>query len=509
MANWVEVADPIVQEPPAAPIGRRLFETTNDAVRAAANAASFGMADRLQGATDYGLGIAPSYGTGVDAQVKESLAARERSPYASVAGDTAAILAMPTRGGAIARGLGGGGLARAAGYGGEGAAIGAAQGAGNVYTGNPEDYAKGAAMGGVFGGLTGAVGGAAFAPRPNVSAIKPPSGEDLKAAADKGYDLLRRNQTPYSATHLAAEADRLQQFLYDRGFNQTYSPHTWELLNKMRQGAQRPNGMITPANIDSIRQGVNRISKGPGADVDRESARHVRDALDNFMTNPPQGAVPAGFEPQARQAAELAKFARGNHAAYERDKTLDAMEEAAKLTASGQHSGMNYGNILRQDVRNLVNPKYPQRARGFSDEEREVLTNVNAGGPVMNTARFAGNYLGGGGGLGALAATGGALGAIQSNADPTISSVGALAAPAVGLALRAGTNRGTRNAFAQAMELSRTRSPLYEYQQRAAGYPRTVPGPSLLSGGSTATGRDVLALEMLRQLQRQEQESAP
>lgn len=500
--DWRTVGrDPIVQEPPAGPLARRLWETTNDAVRAAAGDISFGMADRLQGATDYGLGLAPSYGAGVAAQVKETLAGRERSPYATIAADAAAMAALPTRGGAIARAYGAGPVARATGYGAEGALVGGAQGAGNVYTGNVEDYTKAATLGSLFGGLSGAAGGAALAPRPDVSAVVVPKGQALFKAKELGYDALRKNQTPYSAEHFAAEADRLQQFLYDKGFNPTYSPQTWQLLARMRQGSQQPGGIITPANIDSIRQGVYRIPNSDAAAMDRESARHVRNALDNFMVNPPPGAVRPGYETHAQQASKLADFARGNNAAYERDKTLSAMLEAADLGAAGKASGLNFGNTLRQSTRSLVDPRYPWRARGFGPE-REALVGVNAGGPLLNTARWGSNYLGGGGGLAALAATGGAVGALQSNADPTISSLAGVAAPAVGLALRLGTNRGTRKAFENVMETSRARSPLYEKQLQAAGYPM-MPGPSALSSGTTASGRDFLTLEMLKQLQGQ------
>src|SRR6187399_507886 len=70
-------------EPVAVPAGAsggwgetlgRWGQTADDAVRAAANAVTFGMADRLAGLT----------GGGTDAQVKLSEEARKRSPYASI-----------------------------------------------------------------------------------------------------------------------------------------------------------------------------------------------------------------------------------------------------------------------------------------------------------------------------------------------------------------------------------------------------------------------------------------
>src|SRR5262245_50429425 len=66
-------------------------QTADDAVRATANAMTFGMADRLAGY----LG-----GEGTDAEVAKSAAARERSPVASIAGDVAGSVALPSFGAA-------------------------------------------------------------------------------------------------------------------------------------------------------------------------------------------------------------------------------------------------------------------------------------------------------------------------------------------------------------------------------------------------------------------------
>jgi len=132
-------------------------QTADDAVRAAANAITFGMADRLAGLTSAG---------GTDEQVRLSEEARKRSPYASIAGDVGGAVMLPGIGGRqLAARYGGGLLARGAGYGAEGAVLGAAQGAGNTYTGKPIDYITSAGTGGLMGGVLGAGMGAAFGPR--------------------------------------------------------------------------------------------------------------------------------------------------------------------------------------------------------------------------------------------------------------------------------------------------------------------------------------------------------
>ena len=153
---------------------KNVLQTTDDAVRAAANAVTFGGADRLAGAMG-GLTSGKGYGAGVDEEVALSEAARKRSPYASIAGDVTGAVALPGFGAArLAARYGGGALARALAYGGTGAATGAAQGAGTTYTGNPEDYLKNAVLGGAIGAPLGAAGGAIFGRRPAVSAARTP-----------------------------------------------------------------------------------------------------------------------------------------------------------------------------------------------------------------------------------------------------------------------------------------------------------------------------------------------
>ena len=113
------------------------WDTANDFGRAVSNAATFGMADRAKAGIEYLKGNAPSYGEGVDLQAKATEVARERSPYASIAGDVYGSFAVPTLGAAgLATRMGGGALARGAAYGATGAATGAAQGAGAPIAGN-------------------------------------------------------------------------------------------------------------------------------------------------------------------------------------------------------------------------------------------------------------------------------------------------------------------------------------------------------------------------------------
>lgn len=130
--------------------------------RLAGNSLTFGMGDRARavGQNLWGEG-ATSYEDALKQQVARTQAIRDEDPVRAVVGDiTGGVVgALPTLGmggvlpvgRAIAQPL----LRRSLAAGAEGAVLGAAQGAGNTYTGNPMDYVKNAAGGAALGGVLG------------------------------------------------------------------------------------------------------------------------------------------------------------------------------------------------------------------------------------------------------------------------------------------------------------------------------------------------------------------
>src|SRR5574343_1890852 len=129
-------------------------------VRLAANGATFGLADKFAGGMDAMTGRAPSYDAGVKAQRAETEKIRQEQPGLATAGEVTGGLAGGVglmRGGLTVAGrVGPNLLPRVIGFGGEGAAYGAAHGAGNTYSENAKDYVeaakKGATVGAVIGG---------------------------------------------------------------------------------------------------------------------------------------------------------------------------------------------------------------------------------------------------------------------------------------------------------------------------------------------------------------------
>jgi len=128
-------------------------------VRMAASGATFGLADKFAGGMDALTGRAPSYDAGVKAQRAETEAVRQAAPgpaaVAEAVGGLGTGVGLIKSGVTLAGRTGARLLPRVMGYGTEGAAYGAAHGAGNTYSDKASDYIDAAKTGGALGLVTG------------------------------------------------------------------------------------------------------------------------------------------------------------------------------------------------------------------------------------------------------------------------------------------------------------------------------------------------------------------
>jgi hypothetical protein len=134
--------------------------------------------------------------------------------------------------------------------------------------------------------------------------------------------------------------------------------------------------------------------------------------------------------------------------------------ERAEGRAQAANSGRNFDNTLRQKAEGIL--EKPKEISGLSDAELAALDRVVQGGAGRNTARYIGNLLGGGGGLGQafMAGLGAAPGAMTGN--PVLAVVGAGAPMAIGSGAKAIANALAKRDLRSVDELMRKRSPLYE-----------------------------------------------
>ena len=488
---------------------KNVGQTVDDAVRATANAITFGMADRFAGAME-GAATGKGYKAGVDEQVKLSEAARERSPYASITGDVVGSVALPGFGAAgLSARLGGGTAARALGYGVTGVGTGAAQGAGNTYSGNASDYAKNALIGGALGGALGSAGGAVFGRGPATPRAQAPTENSLYNAKQAGYGALGRSGARYEQPALAARGDEIERQLLAERYHWRDSPGTWRAIEEAR-GQAAPGqlntgygGVVDPANIDFIVKGLNRIPKTEATATDRASAGIVKRSLNDFIENPPPGAVLPGTEAEAARAALLARNARGDYGAYKRVQQINELINNAANTAGATHSGLNLQNELRKGVRTFVKEKgglSPASKAGFTPAERAALTDYTRGTNVTNLLRGTSAAMGGGGGIGvpiaaaAFGAGGGAAGQYFKD-DPGVGTALGVMTPIVGMGLRRAGNRRADREINEMRDMIARRSPQFAYRQLMQ--PGTVPGAG--SPRAAKGVRDALALELLLQ----------
>jgi hypothetical protein len=500
-------AAPIPAGPPSVPISGNPFEMEGvrqapppatllgnaaDVAKAASNTFTFGMRDRLGGVQRALTGEAPSYSEGVNQENVDTAMRRERSPYLSVAGDVAGGTAqafVPGAGvigrtaGAALGGAGRGALpsiARMAGYGVEGGVLGAAQAAGHTYTGNPEDYARNAMVGGAFGAAVGAPFGhfADVAPR---SMAPTPNSQQLKASASERYTDTHDVPIDYHADQFRSALDSLQRHLY-RVTDPDKSPSVFNTIESGRTGrlqADPAAPTVTPKDIDALRQRLTGVNE-PGA-------RQMREFLDRFMGSPIAQA--SGTDAQRNRVTQILNDARGDYRAGKRTQTVEETNQYAEDRAATANSGANSGNTYRQKLVALLNPKSAE-GKWYTPEEKADIRRVTGGEGITDTMRSTGNFLKGI--TGQVAAGGGVAGALATG---DMTPLWGMAAYPVGAAIKGIGNRMTADSAHQLADRMAQRSPLY--REWAAVSP-TVAGPGL--GNTAEAARNALTLQMLEQL---------
>jgi hypothetical protein len=254
----------------------------------------------------------------------------------------------------------------------------------------------------------------------------------------------------------------------------------------MRASTAIPGGGNTPAEIERIRQGINKIPFTPERAADRSAGREVKQAIDEFYANPPLGAVRTGTEAEAATAAETADLARKLHGAARRGQAWDNIVHDAELATQNPRSGVSFPEAVWAGVRNLEKSDRPgamPKLAGYSDAEKAALEKIAYPGFGQRALRGASNMLGGGthglvnpftlaaGGAGTGYGLGYAIGA-----DPTTTAMIGAAGPLTGLGARIASNRMANKAIQEASDIIHQSNPLYDYRVMTSG---TKPGGGL------------------------------
>ena len=286
-------ADPLLAQQPNGGWGASILSHLHGASRTLDDLATFGFADKGQGALDQAIGSGPS-----TAQLRaDTNAAYAANPAIVNAGLGAATYGMGPGELGIATRLGGGVL----GSGAEGLTAGALAGAGKsdpqTWGGLGKDALTGGAIGGVTGLGLGAVGKYVLNPIVNAVANKVGSATGplsqpaditatAKAAKDAAYGAL--DQPKYDQTELMNHLDDIKSDLYANDPDGTLpksAPRSMKAFNDLyTQTATAPYKTQTASSILTAIQKLDSV-QGHSAGAENDVAPFLQDRLSSIFDN--------------------------------------------------------------------------------------------------------------------------------------------------------------------------------------------------------------------------------
>lgn len=299
--------------------------------------------------------------------------------------------------------------------------------------------------------------------RPNV---EPPSEEALLKAGGDGLNAIREMGVDYSVPAVQDAVRGIRAELYEKGLREQTAPTTHSLLKDFDADGTIATAADLMAARQAFRQAAKKVDENRKPTPDAVAAMRVIAGLDRFIKDPGMDGVLSG---PAEAVSAALKRANANYAAGKRSGTITRPATNAERRAEASNSGFNIDNTIRQRIASLL--ENPKKLAGFKKSEVDELEAVVSGNRTRNTSRWIGNYLGGGGGLGAMLTTGAGV-AVGSGAG--FAAGGAIGGPlgaviplATGVSAKALGNTLTKRAISNADKTLRKRSPLYEDMQQA------------------------------------------
>lgn len=285
------------------------------------------------------------------------------------------------------------------------------------------------------------------------AAEKAPTIEALDAAAKAGFQHPEVASLSVKPKAIQDWSDAFKASLTDAGLDENLAPKTWAILRGADKAAPS-SAVVTGNNLQSLRRTFGRAAGTPDPS-EKLAASKAIEALDKLIEGGITPEMVLRGDPSL--VASVWADARGNYAAARRAERLNEAVGKAELQAAGAGSGANIDNATRQQLKSILNN--PKARRGYSGEELKMMHQIVKGSYTGDAARAIGNMLGGGGGIGTLAA--GATGASAGAAThgPIGAAVGAML-PVVGFVAKKIANAITDKNVAKLNELVRARSPL-------------------------------------------------
>jgi hypothetical protein len=313
-----------------------------------------------------------------------------------------------------------------------------------------------------------------------------PSAERLKEIGGKGMDATRAMGVIYDPSAVQARLGATISQMKQDGILASAVPRAMGSVKMLATNQAIPISDLMAARSALQKTAIATKVSNP---TEGEAVGRLIDAIDGIISDP--SVAIAG---PAVQASRIHKDARGNYAAAKRSEQLFGIDNPygaptrglagkAQLRANATASGMNMDNLIRQKVATLLSD--PKQVSGFTKTEIGLLETVANGTAPRDAIRWVGNYLGGGGGLGATASSvAGAVGTGIATGDPLLATLAFAAPPTLGAGAKALANKLTMAALRRADEAVRMRSPYFSSAVaagRAVRPPASPVNPLLMS----------------------------
>jgi len=334
------------------------------------------------------------------------------------------------------------------------------------------DYARG-------GGRAAEARRAWEASRPPATMAPQELPQGLRDSSREAYRFSERSPLEYHPDSMNDYTSRARAYVqspyHGNGtFSPEKAPEVYTTLQRFEEAFPRGgNRPVTATDFDTLRQQLRGLS-GPNGPAGRQAV----DVLDTYMLRPPQGMLTRGTSADIADMHRSLTNARGDYRAFKTAQGVEDALEYAGVKAARANSGANTGNATRQELSKFVSsPAGERRLFGATEEERNAIVNAVVGDRGTNALRSASNLLGGGGGLGRLAAGHGGAGVgtaagVMMGLDPmttaALALTGGAVAPVTGAALRGAANSRTVRAAEEVAADIRRASPLYRAREAAS-----------------------------------------
>lgn len=287
-----------------------------------------------------------------------------------------------------------------------------------------------------------------------------PTIAELKASASKSYDSPEVTGLTMKSSVLRNFGTAATQSLTNEGLDPLLAPKTYGLLKNIE--AIPEEATVTGANLNTLRKMFGKAAQSPDP-TEAGAASRVIGYIDDMASKIPNSEVLSG---DVMAAADKLTSARGDYAAAKQAENIDNKTVSAELRAAATHSGQNVANTIRQRMATLVDPTKPKEGVGLTDDELAQAEQIARGTPAQNAMRKVGNFLGGGGGLGALHTTAAGAAGGGMVGGPVGAAIGSTVLPLTGAILKAISNRMTITQANKLSEAIRLRAPLASSAQK-------------------------------------------